>query len=224
MSNFEDQLWSQLVRERGEQMRAAPGATAALAASASVTTRTSRRLRDFRRPALLTGPRLASPGSRPRVCSLSPAASPAFAVMKNPDGTVTITLNELSSLAALNQKLSQEGFPFTAVPMSTTCPASGSISILPSSPREPAQPPKSAITIDATQIPNGDVGVLGATETSSGRVELVAGAATPPTPSCLNSTGFATAIHRTSSANVAPALKTRPAPEASHAKAPAGSR
>ena len=24
MSNFEDQLWSQLLRERGEQMRAAP--------------------------------------------------------------------------------------------------------------------------------------------------------------------------------------------------------
>lgn len=224
MSTFEDQLWSQLVHERGEQMRAASAATAALAASASVTTRTSRRRRDVRRPALLTGTALGIAGiATAGVLALS-AAPAAFAVVKNSDGTVTITLNELSSLAALNQKLSQEGIPFTAVPMSTTCPASGSISILPSSPREPAQPPKSAITIDATQIPNGDVGVLGATETSSGRVELVAGAATPPTPSCLNSTGFATAIHRTSSANVAPALKTRPAPEASHAKAPAGSR
>ena len=37
MSNFEDELWSQLVRERGAQMRAAPQATAALASSVTAT-------------------------------------------------------------------------------------------------------------------------------------------------------------------------------------------
>jgi hypothetical protein len=211
MSTFEDQLWSQLVRDRGEQMAAAAGAAAALASSVSVTTPTPRRRLDVRRPALVTGTAVSIAGiATAGVFALS-AAPAAFAVTKNSDGTVTITLNDLASLPALNQRLSQDGIPVTAVPMNATCPASGSISVMPSSRPAGPQPAKSAIAIDATQIPTGEVGVLGATETSSGRVELVAGAVTPPAPPCLNSTAFATAVHRTGSSNVAPAVKTRPA-------------
>ena len=54
MSNFEDQLWSQLVRERGEQMRAAPEATAALASSVTATRPATGRAPRLRGPALLT--------------------------------------------------------------------------------------------------------------------------------------------------------------------------
>ena len=88
MSNFEDQLWSQLVRERGEQMRAAPRATAALASSvdghqeASCCTRSA----VAGRPALSTGSALGIAGlATAGVFALS-SASTAFAVTKNPDG------------------------------------------------------------------------------------------------------------------------------------------
>ena len=88
MSNFEDQLWSQLVRERGEQMRAAPRATAALASSVTATRPATRRALRLRRPALLTGSALGIAGLATAGVLAITSASPAFAVTKNPDGTV----------------------------------------------------------------------------------------------------------------------------------------
>ena len=127
MSNFEDQLWSQLVRERGEQMRAAPGATAALASSVTATRPATQRAPRLRRPALLTGSALGIAGLATAGVFALTSASPAFAVTKNPDGTVAITLSDLSDLPALNQELAQDGVPVTAVPISTSCSATGAI-------------------------------------------------------------------------------------------------
>ncbi len=202
MSNFEDQLWSQLVRERGEQMRAAPGATAALASSVTATrpatqcaprSRRPALLTRLRRPALLTGSALGIAGlATAGVFALS-SASPAFAVTKNPDGTVAITLSDLSDLPALNQKLAQDGVPVTAVPISTSCSATGAITN-PSGEGTPStsagQETTNLITIDPSQIPSGDIGVLGASQTASGQVTLLFGDTTQPAPSCLNSAAF----------------------------------
>ena len=193
MSNFEDQLWSQLVRERGEQMRAAPRATAALASSVTATRPATPRAPRLRRPALLTGSALGIAGLATAGVFALTSASPAFAVTKNPDGTVAITLSDLSDLPALNQKLAQDGVPVTAVPISTSCSATGAITN-PSGESRPStqagQEATNLVTIDPSQIPSGDIGVLGASQTASGQVTLLFGDTTPPAPSCLNSAAF----------------------------------
>ena len=194
MSNFEDQLWSQLVRERGEQMRAAPRATAALASSVTATRPATPRAPRLRRPALLTGSALGIAGLATAGVLALTSASPAFAVTKNPDGTVAITLSDLSDLPALNQKLAQDGVPVTAVPISTSCSATQAINN-PSGESTPNisadhQQTTDVVTIDPSQIPSGDIGVLGASQTASGQVTLLFGDTTPPAPSCLNSAAF----------------------------------
>ena len=81
----------------------------------------------LRRPALLTGSALGIAGLATAGVFAITSASPAFAVTKNPDGTVAITLSDLSDLPALNQKLAQDGVPVTAVPISTSCSATAAI-------------------------------------------------------------------------------------------------
>lgn len=194
MSNFEDQLWSQLVRERGEQMRAAPRATAALASSVTATRPATRRARRLRRPALLTGSALGIAGLATAGVFALTSASPAFAVTKNPDGTVAISLSDLSDVPALNQKLAQDGVPVTVVPINTSCSATAALN----NPSGEGTPNMSAnhqeatdvVTIDPSLIPSRDIGVLGASQTASGQMELVFGETTPPAPSCLNSAAF----------------------------------
>ena len=195
MSNFEDQLWSQLVRERGEQMRAAPEAVAALASSVTDTRPAARRSRSLRRPALLTGSALGIAGLATAGVFALTSASPAFAVTKNPDGTVAISLSDLSDLPALNQKLAQDRVPVTVVPLSASCSATAAINNVSGegTPNISADHQKTTdvVTIDPSQIPSGDIGVLGASETASGQIGLVFGDTAPPAPSCLNSAAFA---------------------------------
>ena len=193
MSNFENELWSQLVRERGEQMRAAPQATAALASSVTATRPATRGAPRLRRPALLTGSALGIAGLATAGVFALTSASPAFAVTKNPDGTVAITLSDLSDLPALNQTLAQDEVPVTAVPISKSCSATRAITN-PSGESGPStqagREATNLVTIDPSQIPSGDIGVLGASQTASGQVTLLFGDTTPPAPSCLNSAAF----------------------------------
>lgn len=193
MSNFDDELWSQLVRERGEQTRAAPTATAALAASVTTTGFATRRAPWLRRPALLTGSALGVAGLATAGVFALTSASPAFAVTKNADGTVDVTLSDLSDLSALNQKLAQDGIPVTAVPISTSCPTTTVITN-PSGDSGPSpqasQPATDVATVDPSQIPTGDVGVLGVSQTASGQITLLFGDTTAPAPSCVNSAAF----------------------------------
>lgn len=194
MSEFEDQLWSDLLRERGAQMRAAPRAVAGLASSVTATRTATRGAQRLRRPALLTGSALGIAGLASAGVFAITSASPAFAVTKNPDGTVAVSLSDLSDLPALNQQLTQDGIPVTAVPLSASCSATPTIS----NPSGEATPNVSAdhqeatnvITIDPAQIPSGDIGVLGASLSASGQMDLVFGDTTPPAPSCLNSAAF----------------------------------
>jgi hypothetical protein len=147
----------------------------------------------LRRPALLTGSALGIAGLATAGVFALTSASPAFAVTKNPDGTVAITLSDLSDLTALNQKLAQDGVAVTAVPISTSCSATAAINNLsgegmPSTPAR--QDATNLVTLDPSQIPSGDIGVLGASQTASGQVTLLFGDTTPPAPSCLNSAAF----------------------------------
>ncbi len=213
MSNFEDQLWSQLLHERGEQMRAAPRATAALASSVTATRTATPRAHRLPRPALFTGSALGIAGLATAGVLALTGAPPAFAVTKNADGTVNVSLSDLSDLPALNQELAQDGIPVTAVPISASCSATGALNN-PSGEQMPSisaghQEPSDVVTIDPSQIPSGDIGVLGASLAASGQIELVFGETTPPAPSCLNSAAFTPPRHPASTANASRLHKTR---------------
>jgi hypothetical protein len=162
-----------------------------------------------RRPALLTGAGLGLAGlTTAGVLALAAGgAAPAFAITKNTDGTVAITLSDLSVLPTLNQKLTQEGIPVVAVPMDATC-TTGSFAILPGVPLG-TQPTSAAVLIDPRDIPSGDVGVVGVMHTDSGRWGLVTVEAPTPGPSCLNPAAYDTPIHPGGAAIAAGARKMR---------------
>jgi hypothetical protein len=210
MSNFEDHLWSQLVRERSGQMRVASKAAASLASSVTATSSAGPGGSRVRRPAVLTGAGLGLAGlATAGVLVLSAgSAAPAFAVTKDAGGTVAITLSDLSALPALNQKLTQEGIRVVAVPMSATCTTTGSFAILPGVPLG-TEPTSAAVLIDPRDIPTGDVGVVGVIQTDSGRWGLVTVEAPAPGPSCLNVAAYNSSTLHGGSASAAQARKMR---------------
>lgn len=149
------------------------------------------------RPRLLLGTTVGAAGTGAVLALVLSAAgsAPAFAVTRDSNGLVDVTLSDLSDLPALNQELAQDGIPVTAVPLSTSCSATGAISIASgeSMPSLSAghQQATDVVTIDPNRIPSGEVGVLGASVTASGQIELMFGETTPPAPSCLNNAAFA---------------------------------
>ena len=182
MTSFEDHLWSDLVREHGEGIRAEPRQSHALAAS--VTGTGAARVRRMRRPAILAGTALATAGAT-TVAVLALTASstpPAFAVTDNNDGTITVTLREISGLSGLNAEFARMGVTARAVPMSATCPTKGFGNAMPAGTNFDTY----TLTIDPRYIPDGYTAIVAATQTASGRVELVQAAVRPPAPTCLN--------------------------------------
>jgi hypothetical protein len=59
--------------------------------------------------------------------SAATTAAPAFAVTNNPDGSVTITLNEISGVSDLNAKLASMGIAVRAVPVVSGCTATAQV-------------------------------------------------------------------------------------------------
>jgi hypothetical protein len=182
MSSFEDHLWSDLVREHGDRMRTAPSQTGALAAS--VTGADAGRVRRLRRPALLTGSALGTAGAAvAAVLTLTATTTaPAFAVTDNTDGSITVTLREISALSGLNAEFARRGLNARAVPMSSACPTKGFGNALPLA----TNFNRFTITLDPSEVPDGYTAVVAATQTASGQVELVQGAVPPPVPTCFN--------------------------------------
>ena len=122
MSTFEDHLWSQLVSDHGEQIRQAEKETATLAASLRESSGRRRRRASGRRPSrrqlVLAGTTLGVACAASAVIAAhtttknptAPTTSPApFAVAKNHDGTLTLTLHKRSALPALNASLVSYG-------------------------------------------------------------------------------------------------------------------
>jgi hypothetical protein len=175
MSSFEDRLWSELVRDHGDEIRL-HGAT---------TTHHPARRR--RRPAVLAGTALSIAGvTAAAVLALTAttAAPPAYAVSTNSDGTVTVTLNDISALTALNAELAGDGLHAKAVPLSATCPTRGFPHAMPAGTKTSTY----TLTIVPADIPAGFTAVVAASESSAGQVQLVQGAWRSPGSSCVNST------------------------------------
>jgi hypothetical protein len=172
MSTFEDRLWSDLVREHGDQMRL----------HATTEPWQARR----RRPALITSSLAAAGAVIAAIVALTAttATPPAYAVTTNQDGSVTVTLNDISAVSALNAELARDGVRAEAVPLTADCPTHGFVNPMPSG----TNPSTYTITIVPRDIPAGYTAVLAAGKDSSGQIELLQGALEPPIPACFNRT------------------------------------
>jgi hypothetical protein len=97
MSEFEDNLWLEVVREHGDELARAGRAV--------------RQHRRAIRPHLLAGTAVGLAAMATAVALLlGPSTSPpAFAVTRNPNGTVTVHLMRLSGIAGVNERLAAMG-------------------------------------------------------------------------------------------------------------------
>jgi hypothetical protein len=87
------------------------------------------------------------------------AGAPAYAVTRNPDGTVTLTLNQMAALAQAAAALHAFG-----APSAVGCPGTGPIEVV--------TPGTNTVVIDPRDVPVGQTGVLFAAPRSSGPPRL----------------------------------------------------
>jgi hypothetical protein len=97
MSEFEDNLWVTVVREHGDGL--------------ARTERTAHTHRRASRPRLLAGTTagLAAMAVAAALLLGASTSPPAFAVTRNPDGTVTVNLRHPSGIAGANKELAAMG-------------------------------------------------------------------------------------------------------------------
>lgn len=180
MTKFEDQLYTDLMREHGSTLADTrlPGG--------------ARRQFASRRALLATGAGgLAVAATATALTVGGGTASPAYALTTHPDGTVTLAVYKAAGIAQANARLHQLGDNVVVVPTGPGCP---NINTLP----PPAVPiDKDGITVTqgrsrdgsisvrATGIPDGDILVVAVETTPQGS----AGDATvtsPPAPGCVS--------------------------------------
>lgn len=179
MTNFSDQLFTDLMREHAATLQR----TELPAASA--------RHPSIKRGALLAGGAgTLAVGVTAGLASFGGGTAQAFAVTPHPDGTVTVSLSDLSGVSGANAKLQDLGDRVVVVPIKSGCP---SISSLPNPAVMPGQASGSVtaskesgtITIDAQGIPQGDLMVLAVQQTDS-TIHIAGRLSAPPVPACVS--------------------------------------
>jgi hypothetical protein len=170
MSEFEDNLWLSVVREHGDEL--------------ARTGRTVHKHRRAPRPQLLAGSTvgLAAMATAAALLLGASTSSPAFAVTRNPDGTVTVDLMKPSGIAGANERLAAMGVraqirALAKQPPTFLCPGG----TVPTITFDPASIPKrQALVITPSRTSSGDAaapkantgnGSIGSTgETGSGAI------------------------------------------------------
>lgn len=146
MSEFEDNLWLSVVREHGDELARAG--------------RTVHKHGRAARPQLLAGSTvgLAAIATAAALLLGASTSSPAFAVTRNPDGTVTVDLMKPSGIAGANERLAAMGVraqirALAKQPPTFVCPG-GSV---PTITFDPASIPKrQALVITPSRPSSGD--------------------------------------------------------------------
>lgn len=168
MSTFEQGLWERLVTECHAD-RVVLGAR----------TRNRRRAPILAASATALG---ATTVAAVLLLSATTATPPAYALTRNADGSVTVTINDIATaVPQLNAKFRQMGIDETVIPVQSGCPTPGLVNY-----------PGATTTESLTFYPNhaylapGYDGVLAAEQLSNGEVALTIGAMTPPLPSCFS--------------------------------------
>jgi hypothetical protein len=183
MTKFSDQLFDDLMREHGPAL--AP-TTPPAPVKRQVTAR---------RTVLAAGGGLAVAGAVAAVAAgtlVAGGATPAYAVTKNPDGTVTLAVYQKSGFAEANARLHQldEG-QVVVVPVEPGCPTLGSLPAPPVSGKgrmmsmSTGRSQNGTISVSAQGIPAGDILVVGIQTTAHGTAGE-SGLTSAPAPSCLS--------------------------------------
>jgi hypothetical protein len=188
MTKFSDQLFDDLMREHG---RALAHIARPAAARRHVTPRR----------ALLAagGGGLAAAAIAGTL--VAGGSTPAYAVTKNPDGTVTLAVYQKSGIAGANARLRDMGDKrVVVVPVQAGCPRldslpapagapAGQVAVRTSAANGPGSGTGTgSITVDARGIPAGDILVVGSETSGDARLtgaRLTSGAA----PSCVSLPG-----------------------------------
>src|ERR1700749_1283321 len=190
MTRFADQLFDDLMREHGSALAHSRAPAAPKRHPAA-------------RPVLLT----AGAGGLAVAATVGSllatgGGTPAYAVTKNSDGTVTLAVYQQSGIAAANEQLHQLGDEQGVVlPVGSDCPSINSL-------RAPAVPGRQisvrasssgdgAVTVDAHGIPAGDILVLGWAATGRGQFSM--------SQSMTSTSGHASASGKASGGSHAPA-------------------
>lgn len=154
------------------------------------------------RPRLLAGGATAVAATTAAVLAIGAAttAAPAFAVTNNPNGTVTITLSDITGVSDLNARLESMGIAIRAVPVESGCTATAqvigtdgsvqpattlAVSQLPSNPRTGGASTLNTVTLDPPQTP-GQTAILAA---SASGIDLLGQTVQGQVPSCVAPAG-----------------------------------
>lgn len=184
MSRFEDRLWSELVEQHGALL-AEPAARVPSAPPAA---------RRFRRaPAAAVALAMLAALVALVIALGHGGGTSAYAVVTNPDGTVTVTIDELVGVEPANERLEALGLPVRIPSVKAGCPTSRAelkpANVPAGRSRQIAEPTGGpghySLRIDPAAIPRGDTLVLTAHEVRPGVIFLRSLVIEGAAPSCL---------------------------------------
>jgi len=171
VARFEDRLFAELVEQHGALLAQPPAHAAAPPRP---------RLLRRRGPIAALGLAIAAAVAALVIGLSHNAGTSAYAVVTNPDGTVTVTIREIEGAAPANQRLAMLGVPVRVAPVTAGCPVTREQ--LPSVQLPPGQsaqiyrpepgPAGFSVRIDPAAVPHGDTVLLTAREVRPGFVVL----------------------------------------------------
>jgi hypothetical protein len=180
MSGFHDRLWQMLVDEHRADA-AAPGGSDARRSLTRARLRARRR-----RPVAVTAGALGLGGAVAAavvlIVSASATTTPAYALTQNPDGSVSVTINDLqTAIPQLNARFKAMGIDETVIPIEQGCRSGGSV------PAAPSSLANDTFTFypGRKYLAPGYQGILAAGYTASGQLLYLQGAVKPPLPPCV---------------------------------------
>jgi hypothetical protein len=181
MSAFEDRLWKHLATEHG-----ADEVTSRRGAAAGGRWGWTRHAR--RPPLAITAGALAVIAAAAvavvLLVSATAGTQPAYALTQNPDGSITVTFNDLqTAIPQLNARFAAMGVDETVIPITKGCPTKMTV------PAYPQADNGDTLTFTPNEghdyLAPGFDGVLAAGYSSSGQLLVFIGALQPPLPNCL---------------------------------------
>lgn len=143
MSRFQERLWEELVRDHATALACPAGSLDLLprltiveprgAALLWLPTFRPRRLPQPRRLAATLAALAAVVAGVSILTTTGTTPSAAYAVTQNPDGTISVSIDELTGVAGANEQLARLGVSAKVVPIQAGCSAPGEAVPIPSS-------------------------------------------------------------------------------------------
>ncbi len=173
MSNFQQRLWSELVGEHAAAL-AYPVAVRDRLVDLPIVEPRARLARRW--PALVRGRLVAGLAALAAALAAATIAittgtepSAAYAVTQGADGTIHVSIDDLTGVSGANAQLEKLGVPVRVVPVSVGCEASGEIVVPPPPPSlgTAVAHAEDGIAVQPSLIPAGETVVLTARQVGS---------------------------------------------------------